>query len=46
MNDFSKTGSFSYSSFRRFKPDFDYLLPYFAPLRETKTVVHLPANLL
>ena len=35
-----------YSSFRRFKPDFDYLLPlrlpYFAPLRETKTVVHLP----
>ncbi|MBD2138080.1 hypothetical protein H6F32_10875 [Anabaena sp. FACHB-1237] len=32
--------------FQRFKPDFDYLLPlrlpYFAPLRETKTVVHLP----
>jgi hypothetical protein len=36
----------TYSSFRRFKPDFDYLLPlrlpYFASLRETKTVVHLP----
>jgi hypothetical protein len=36
----------TYSSFHLFKPDFDYLLPlrlpYFAPLRETKTVVHLP----
>ncbi|MEY2912790.1 MAG: hypothetical protein RLZZ184_2099, partial [Cyanobacteriota bacterium] len=35
-----------YSSFHLFKPDFDYLLPlrlpYFASLRETKTVVHLP----
>ena len=30
--------SFTYSSFHLFKPDFDYLLP----LRETKTVVHLP----
>ena len=42
----SGQGGGNYSSFRRFKPDFDYLLPlrlpYFAPLRETKTVVHLP----
>jgi hypothetical protein len=38
--------SIAYSSFHLFKPDFDYLLPlrlpYFASLRETKTVVHLP----